>query len=562
MVNNANKIPVLIAGAGPSGLVLALTLAINGVPVRIIEKELSPGIGQRGAGIQPRSIELLRFLGVLPEILKRAIPCAEICEYKMPDGVEPEKKFNFLGDPWEPTPDIPYPNVVILGQSNYEGIFRDRLATLGVQVEFGTELADFEQDHSGVTAIVVRHGNNLESHTETIFADWLVSAEGGHSHTRKKLGLNFLGETRDAFRVLITDAELSGLSREYWHSWGAFGDTSVMLRPTEDPKIFSIVIVAPPPELMTRAQEGHDGFVEVLHKITNRKDIRIGKIVWQTEWRPNIRIVDKYYKGRVFLVGDAAHTHSPTGGQGANTGMQDGANLGWKLSLVHKGLASPPLLDTYHEERHPVAKDMLARTTSTLDELIDMGAKKDMSPVTQGILFKQLKVNYRWSSIVVDQQPRDVGSDQMAAYLPQEDTELRAGDRAPDAPGLVPLQSGTLDRNAATSLFDIFCPTYHTLLLFEPAEGLVGGVEHALASLPQELFRKVLILSPGTTLSTSHNDGSGFTVLVDTDGHASAAYHPTRRGFSLIVVRPDGAIGAILKDVEGLQRYLGGIFKV
>lgn len=206
---------------------------------------------------------------------------------------------------------------------------------------------------------------------------------------------------------------------------------------------------------------------------------------------------------------------------------------------------------------------MLARTTSTLDELIDMGAKKDMSPVTQGILFKQLQVNYRWSSIVVDQQPRDSGSEQMAAYLPQDATELRAGDRAPDAPGLIPLRSGTLDPNAATSLFDIFRPTYHTLLLFDPAEGLVEGVDHALASLPQELFRKVLILSPGTTLSTPHNDGSGFTVLVDTDGHASTAYHPTRRGFSLIVVRPDGAIGAILlKDIEGLQRYLGGIFKV
>ncbi|KAI0090685.1 monooxygenase [Irpex rosettiformis] len=556
MATPSGKPSVLIAGAGPSGLILALTLTQNHVPVRILDKETSPRIGQRGAGIQPRTLELFHFLGVLPDVLKRTFSLPMICRYKMPEGIEPTVKYHLVGEPWTPTPDIPYPNALMLGQSNYEAILRDHLAKAGVQVELGMELTTFEQDNNGVTATVVRHESGVDR-SETICADWLVCADGGKSHARKALGLTFLGETRDSLHVVVADAEVSGLSPEYWHSWGNFGSTSLMVRATEDPSIFNFVMIAPPSNL-SRAQEGREGFNETVHAITNRKDISIGNIIWQSEWKPNIRIVNEYQKGRVFLVGDAAHIHTPAGGQGANTGMQDGANLGWKLSLVHKGLASPSLLDTYNEERHPVAKEMLIRTTNALDQM-NGKHNTDKTPITQGTLLKQLSINYRWSSAVVDQQPRGPHTELLAPYLPQGNKELRAGDRAPNAPNLVPLRSGTPDNSTSTSLFDLFHATHHTLLLFDPSAEQIKALDSVTTSLSQELLHRVFILSPKNAPDCPSSSLEA-TVLIDVDDHAHSAYLPSRQGFPLFVVRPDGVIGAILKDVDGLQQYLGRVF--
>ncbi|KAI0777120.1 FAD binding domain-containing protein [Irpex lacteus] len=580
----SSKTPVLIAGAGPSGLVLALTLAQNKVPVRIIEKELSPRLGQRGAGLQPRSLELFHFFGILPDIQKRGFPTPKMRAYKMPEGVDPVQTYDLMGEAWKPTPDIPYPNGLILGQSTYEGIIREHLARAGVQVEFGTELISFVQDESGVTATVVRHGDN--DHTELIHADWLVCADGGRSNARKALGLAFLGETQDALRVLITDAEVKGASPEYWHSWGNLGSTCFMLRATEDPAIFNSVITGPP-HLLERAQEGLEGFAEVMRTITNRKDLDVKRVVWQSEWRPNVRIVENYRKGRIFLVGDAAHVHTPAGGQGANTGMQDAMNLGWKLALVHHAVANPSLLDTYNEERHPVAKEMLVRTSKTFNEMFKKGgASGDIDSkenegggpvqINMSTIFKQLRVNYRWSSIVVDQlHPTDTDRPGEApAYLSDEDKELCAGDRAPDAPGLRILSANAKEDSGKgmKSLFDIFAPTRHTLLLFTGSENphaYLKEVETALSTFrrAKETFRVVVILSSSAPHGVDVQvEGLTALVVLDAEDHAHTAYQVDVRTATVVVVRPDGVVGAVLQPGEegvesGLKRYLEGVFR-
>ncbi|KAI0691493.1 FAD binding domain-containing protein [Cytidiella melzeri] len=551
MASSSERTPVLIVGAGPSGLILALTLAQNNVPVRILEKETAFRTGQRGPGIQPRSLELMHFLGVLSDIVRRAMHFPMTCVYKMPEGTELVSKAHLAGSPVDPTPDIPFPNTLVLGQACSEEIMRSHLAKLDVHVELGMELIGVEQDENGVTAKVVRHGQQGSRSEETIFADWLVSAEGGKSTARKQLGLDFLGETRDFFRFLLADAEVSGVSREYCHAWGDFKTRYMMIRPTEDENISSITIVAPELE---RAMESHEGFVELVHSINNRKELEIGEVIWKTLWRPNIRIVKEYRKGRVFLIGDAAHVHTPAGGQGANTGMQDGFNLGWKLSLIHKGLATESLVDTFQEERHPVAKEVLVLTTGSFDSMLKSGKK----PPAMWSLYRQLGVNYRWSSIVVDEQPSpDPSSNEMLAYLPDDNTELRAGDRAPDAPGLVPLSSNTA---TSTSLFDIFRPTRHTVLLFDPTAEQVEAVKETLASsrIPKDLLHTTVILP------SQHGPNSEFSgvdeVLVDTSANAYSAYHPVQQGFNIFVVRPDGVLGAVLKGADGLRKYLNGIF--
>lgn len=265
---------------------------------------------------------------------------------------------------------------------------------------------------------------------------------------------------------------------------------------------------------------------------------------------------------------------------------------------MHHAAAHPSLLDTYNEERYPVAKEMLLRTSKAFEDVFFKNrerSEEESGPVA-GInldtVFKQLRVSYRWSSIVVDQQHTDKPGQGGPAYLPDEDKELRAGDRAPDAPGLrilfVSVASSEVSSNGrgTTSLFNIFHPARHTLLLFsrdlQTSQEQLKEVEVALAAYPlaRETFRIVVILpsSFASTATTPSIGGSTSTVvLVDVDNHAHNVYqlmHDTRT--RIIVVRPDGGIGAVLHDggdmnvedskskggvEEGLKRYLKGVFR-
>lgn len=230
-------------------------------------------------------------------------------------------------------------------------------------------------------------------------------------------------------------------------------------------------------------------------------------------------------------------------------------NLGWKLALVCKGIAKPKLLDSYNNERHPVVKDMLIRTMDLFDSQF---SKENMDaplkpPVHTG-LFRQLGVNYRWSDIVVDDQPGGSSDKVRAAYLPEDKTILRAGDRAPEAPELMPCNDPSAK---PTSLFALYKPTYHTVLLFDPTADQVKAVASSLSHLPKNLFHIVIILSPATALDTI--DGVN-AILIDTAGHARAAYPPASKGYPIIIVRPDGVVGAVVRDSAGVDRYVKGVF--
>jgi len=303
--------------------------------------------------------------------------------------------------------------------------------------------------------------------------------------------------------------------------------------------------------------KNRDALVECVHKATNRPDIEIGELYWLTDWRPNIRIVNKYAEGRAFVIGDAAHIHTPAGGQGANTGMQDGFNLGWKLALVYNGLAKATLLDSFSEERLPVAKDMLVRTTAALEAQLAFRAGGNRAPPLHPSLFKQLGVNYRWSSIVVDEQPGQGTGKDMAAYLPEDNAELRAGDRAPEAPGLRLLETD-VQNTTRNSLFSIFKPTRHTVLLFNPDSAKVAALKAVLSTLPQSVIHTVAIL-PREHDASFRLDGID-EVLVDLHGHAYTAYKPVKEGYNVIIVRPDGVLGAVLRGPHTVDKYTKVVF--
>ncbi|KAH7925919.1 hypothetical protein BV22DRAFT_1128595 [Leucogyrophana mollusca] len=541
--------PVLVAGAGPAGLVAALTLLRNGVSVRIIDKEPHYRIGQRGPGIFPRSLELFHFLEV-PEVdeVGRSLPLIQV--YK-PGTVEPLKSFPMC--PYtEPTPAIPIFNPKVIGQQTLEAILRSHLEKFGVFVEVGTELRSFEQSSDGVIAKVAKQRGNEEV-LETIEASWLVGTDGARGVTRKQLGLTFLGETRDEVRLLTGDIRLrgKGIDRVHWHrfeSEGGKGEKGVMLRPTEEvgEDGFQFVLVwrgVDVSKLVTDKEALYQTIREIIPT-----EIEFKELVWASEFRPNIRMVNKFGEGRVFVAGDAAHVHSPTGGQGLNSSVQDAFNLSWKIAVVQKGLSSASLLSTYTAERLPVIAEMLELTTAILNKTMNRTESTPESTMTRGQKLYMLGVNYRFSPIVVDEFS-DTGP--VNAYGVLQDGVLIAGDRAPDAPKLI------RSDGEPTRLFDIFRPAYHSVLVFSPDSASATPLLSALSQYDSSVLRSAVVLpSSAEPSSTSTAD----LTLVDDGGYAYGGYLVKEGETRVVVVRPDGVVGAIVSGVQGLEKYFGLVF--
>ncbi|EEB97816.1 hypothetical protein MPER_02789, partial [Moniliophthora perniciosa FA553] len=217
MVTETINPRVLIVGAGPSGLALGLALLQNGVAIRIIDKIKGPQLGQRGAATQPRALELYGLLGVLPDILNKMGPFQKIAFH---DGTNLVKTWDLVSN-GKPSPEIPYPDFVMIGQDRVEGVLRSHLESrFGVKVDFGVTLKSFEQHDGGVSARVVREQDGKQTE-ETWETGWLVGADGAKGVVRKQSSFTYLGETRDHQRFIIGDVHiLEGIDKEYSHRWG------------------------------------------------------------------------------------------------------------------------------------------------------------------------------------------------------------------------------------------------------------------------------------------------------------------------------------------------------
>ncbi|MEV4106576.1 FAD-dependent monooxygenase [Nonomuraea sp. NPDC049695] len=326
----------LIVGSGPTGLTLAIELARRGVDLRIIERSPQPPTGVRGKGLQPRTLEVFDDLGVIDEILATGREYPGLRSYQG-DQVVWEGRMDEIREASE---GVPYPNLIMQPQWRTEQILRDRLAELGHQVEFGVELTGFEQDDKGVTAHL--------STGERVECAYLVGADGGRSTVRKQLGVGFAGETYESERMLLADIRTGDLDREHWHVWGSMAEQTLYFSICPLPNTDVFQLVAP--------YTGDDDLIGLVAE--HAPHVRIDEIVWRSEYRVNIRMAERFRVGRVFLAGDAAHVHTPAGGQGLNTGVQDAYNLGWKLAI-----GSEALLETYEDERMAVAEHVLGLST-------------------------------------------------------------------------------------------------------------------------------------------------------------------------------------------------------
>ncbi|KAF8178163.1 FAD binding domain-containing protein [Mycena galopus ATCC 62051] len=534
---------VLIAGAGPSGLILALILLQNGVSVRIIDKETHHRIGSRGSGVQPRTLELYDILGVLPNILKAGVPLAPMAKYERGE-LKPTRTV-VLSPIVEPTPEKPHPNIHVICQDTHEGILRAYLKDFSCSVELSTQLASFEQFPDSVVANIVKTDSDGKQLEERTRFDWLVGTDGAHSVVRKQLGLSFVGETKEGEHIALGDITVEeGLDPDIWHVWQQRSKL-MLLRSGPTRGLFMLAYSGRAKDLANKTITREE-FIEDFYAITGRRDVKFGATTWLSNYRPNMRMVDKMRVGRVFIAGDAAHCHSFTGGQGLNSSVQDVANLGWKLALVQKGFASPALLDTYSEERIPVIAQMLNVTTTLYNKTFHKTSDADSTDPDEewarGGDIHMLGVNYSGSSIVQeDGVPVVAGAN---AYS-RGSERVQAAYRAPDAPGLV--RAGSQD--APTTLFSIFSSTAHTVLIFGGEETSCADV---LRRLPQEVVRAVQLLPRGQTASGA---ATSALVLEDRAGHAYAVYRLPVDALTVVVVRPDGVVGAVAPGVEGVERY-------
>jgi 2-polyprenyl-6-methoxyphenol hydroxylase-like FAD-dependent oxidoreductase len=491
---------VLICGAGAAGLTLAIDLARRGVSLRLIDKLPAPFAGSRGKGIQPRTLEVFEDLGVVDRLAAVGGPYPTQRLHKA-DGTTVDTQEIAVAPP---TAEEPYRAPLMVPQFRTEAVLRERLAELGGAPEYGRELTGFDQDADGVTATVAGPDG-----VETIRCRYLVGGDGGRSFVRRALDIGFPGKTLGV-RAVVADIELDGLSRDAWHRSGEGDmDRQIGLCPLPHTDLFQLQAPIPP------ENEKGEGEVDLssagLQAFVDSRwpagGLTVGKVAWASAYGMNARLADRYRVGRVLLIGDAAHIHPPTGGQGLNTSVQDAYNLGWKLAAVLAG-APGTLLDTYEEERRPIAAGMLGLATGLLD-------KAKQGDMKRGREVHQLDLGYRFSSLALEAD--------------RSEHLLQPGDRAPD--GLLRGAAGHSVR-----LFDLLAGPHWTLL--------ARGVDPVALPSPR----------PGLRAHAIGLDGE----LHDPDDALAAAYGLADGELALI--RPDGYVAAIVAAAEGarLEAYLAG----
>jgi 2-polyprenyl-6-methoxyphenol hydroxylase-like FAD-dependent oxidoreductase len=331
---------VLIVGAGPVGLTLAASLQARGVDVLLVDKAADVARTSRAAVIHARTLEVLHSIDVSDELVRRGVI---VPRFTVRDRDRALLTIDFGGLP------TPHPYTLMLPQDITEDVLTNRLAELGGRVHRPYELARLEQDGDGVTAIMVGG--------EAVRASYVVGADGMHSAVRNQASIGFAGDTYGQSFV-VADVHLD------WE----FDDREVMLYFAPA----GLLVVAPLPGGRHRivatadvAPERPDrGDIQALldARGPRKRPALVKDVVWSSRFRVHHRLADRYREGRVFLAGDAAHVHSPAGGQGMNTGIQDAVALAARLAGVLRDGADECILDGYEAERRPVAADVVAFT--------------------------------------------------------------------------------------------------------------------------------------------------------------------------------------------------------
>ena len=348
--------PVLIVGAGPTGLVLALSLVRQGIAFRIVDRNGGPGLASRAMVVQARTLEFYRMFGIAEAVVERGIPVA--AAHLRQGGAEvAQLPLGTFG-----TGLSAFPFVLSFAQDDHERFLVDRLAAAGVTVEWNTDLLSFTQDAGGVRAILARGGVETECQ-----AGWICGCDGAHSRVRQGLGLGFPGGTYDQ-RFYVADARLVGALRpDLFFNLGAHA-FAIML-PVRSSGMHRLIGIVPP-ELAARESLA---FEDIRPSAEALSGARVERLNWFSTYRVHHRVAAHFRVGRACIAGDAGHIHSPAGGQGMNTGIGDAVNLAWKLAAVIQGRATEAILDSYDTERTRFARGLVRSTDQAFRGMVNPG---------------------------------------------------------------------------------------------------------------------------------------------------------------------------------------------
>jgi 2-polyprenyl-6-methoxyphenol hydroxylase-like FAD-dependent oxidoreductase len=342
------QVPVLIAGAGPTGLALALWLRRLGVPLRIVDRSPEPAPESRALVVHARTLELYAQVGFAADAIANGIEFTAVNLWARGRKVA-RVALGSIGAELSP-----YPYMLILAQDRHERLLVEKLAALGVRVERETELTGFEQDDARVLARL-RRPDGGEERCECA---WLAGCDGARSAVRHGLDLDFPGA---AYRRLfyVADIEARGAAVN--------GELNVALDEADLLAVFPLAGEGNARLIGTiRDDAGESGrrlaWDDVSRGIIERLGLEVEKVNWFSTYHVHHRVTNRFRSGRAFVLGDAAHIHSPVGGQGMNTGIGDAVNLAWKLAMVVRGKARPSILDTFESERIAFARRLVATT--------------------------------------------------------------------------------------------------------------------------------------------------------------------------------------------------------
>lgn len=504
---------ILVVGAGPVGLTAAIELRRRGVETRIVDRLEEPPQYAKAVGIQPRTLEVWEDMGIAGTMLDASTPFEGQIVYV--NGAEVARMTLEL------PPDVPYA-FVGLPQYETERLLAEHLVRLGGWVERGVELRSLEQDGDGVTAILAGPDGD-----ETVRCRYLAGCDGAHSVVRKQLGIGFEGD-RFPEEYMLGDVEVDwslphtyGIRAMHNSEDGTTDDILVCI-PLPGHGRYRMSMLVPPDLAGTGVDHGFAsdrpaptlGHIQAVLDRLAPEPATARNLRWSSVFRISHRLVDRYSAGRVFLCGDAAHIHPPTGAQGMNTGIQDAYNLGWKLALAVDRVAAPGLLDSYHAERRPVGEEVVGRTVRHAREGFEADPDDPSTVIRREA---QLLVGYPESPLVTADGSFDAGP------VP--------GARAPDARGLRRTSVAFPVR-----LFDVLRGAGHVLLLYADDASQLAGLEPLAAEARERAHGRLdvhAVLAPGVERGDIQ-----LPLLEDAEGELRVAYGAS--GTCAFLVRPDG----------------------
>ncbi|WP_370615681.1 FAD-dependent oxidoreductase [Mumia qirimensis] len=518
------RVDVLVVGAGPTGLTLALELSAHGVDVAIVDAAPDAVHESRAMVIQARTLEVLDRHGVADDLVAAGDDATSVTVH----GRRREATIRLFD---AAVGETAYPFLLFLSQAETERILAEHLARRGVDVRRGSRVVGVEQDGDRVSCTV----HDDAGTPARVHARYVVGCDGAHSAVREATGIAFRGETYPQTFVLA-DVDVDGLDPGVHAFLGPTG--LVFFFPLARPAPWRVLTMRPD------GAEGPTALLDLQRAVAAQAGgrVRVHDPVWLTDFSISERCVDRLRAGRVLLAGDAAHIHSPAGGQGMNTGIQDAVNLGWKLGLVCRGVARPGLLETYDAERLPIGRYVVETTgrvfrIATSSNPLVRFLRPRVAPLVLPVLARlpalrragfravsELDVHYRGGPLAGESTGRRARG-------------ARPGDRLPDGRVLVDGTPAALHRCLSATAF--------TLLLYGPVGRWPQATVDAIATRWGAALRtrRVSLSDPAVDRGTVRRLG------IPADQSAQ------------LLVRPDGYVAHRTDGVDlgGIDRYLESV---